>query len=241
MSILGNRVLRKEDVKFLTVGGTYVDDVELPGAAWVTFVRSPLAHGRIERTDVSRAREAPGVVDVFSSADLGLPPNRIDTDEIPEAMARPLLADDVVRFVGEPVVAVVASSLAEAVDAAELVEVDYEPLVPVVDPTAALDDAVLLFPETGTNVVTSIGEPGEGSLFDGCEVVVRQRIVNQRVAPCPLEVRAAAADVGPDGRLTFYASSQAPFMMREQLAKTLGLEESQNPRHFARCRWGFRG
>ena len=227
MSILGNRVLRKEDVKFLTVGGTYVDDVELPGAAWVTFVRSPLAHGRIERTDVARAREAPGVVDVFSSADLGLPPNRIDADEIPEAMARPLLADGVVRFVGEPVVALVASTLAQAVDAAELVEVDYEPLVPVVDPAAALDDAVLLFPETGTNVVTSIGEPGEGSLFDGCEVVVRQRIINQRVAPCPMEVRAAAADVGPDGRLTFYASSQAPFMMREQLAKTLGVEESR--------------
>ena len=227
MSILGNRVLRKEDVKFLTVGGTYVDDVELLGAAWVTYVRSPLAHARIERTDVTQARQAPGVVGIFVASDLGLAPARVDTDTIPEAMARPFLADGTVRFVGEPVVAVVANSLAEAVDAAELVEVDYEPLVPVVDPADALEDTVLLFPDAGTNVVTSIDEPGDGSLFDGCEVVVRQRVVNQRVAPCPMEVRAAAAVVGPDGRLTFYASSQAPFMMRDQLAKALEVDETQ--------------
>jgi aerobic carbon-monoxide dehydrogenase large subunit len=227
LSILGHRVLRKEDLKFLTVGGTYVDDVELPGAAWVSYVRSPLAHARIERTDVTQARQAPGVVGVFTAADLDLAPSRIDADEIPPVMARPFLADGVVRFVGEPVVAVVANSLAEAVDAAERVEVDYEPLVPVVDPADALEDAVLLFPDAGTNVVTSIGEPGEGPLFDGCEVVVRQRVVNQRVAPCPMEVRASAAVPGPDGRLTYYASTQAPFTMREELAKTLGLDESQ--------------
>ena len=227
MSILGNRVLRKEDLKFLTVGGTYVGDVELPGAAWVTYVRSPLAHGRIERTDVTQARRAPGVVGVFVASDLGLAPSRLDADEIPEAMARPFLADGVVRFVGEPVVAVVAESLAEAVDAAELVEVDYEPLVPVVDPEDALDNTTVLFPEAGTNVVTSIGEPGVGSLFEGCEVVVRQRVVNQRVAPCPLEVRASAAELGADGRLTYYASTQTPFTVREQLAKTIGRDESQ--------------
>ena len=227
MSILGNRVLRKEDVKFLTVGGTYVDDVDLPGAAWVTYVRSPLAHARIERTDVTQARQAPGVVDIFVASDLGLAPARVDTGTIPETMARPFLADGTVRFVGEPVVAVVANSLAEAVDAAELVEVDYEPLVPVVDPAQALEDEVLLFPDAGTNVVSSIDEPGHGSLFDGCEVVVRQRLVNQRVAPCPMEVRAAAAVVGPDGRLTFYASSQAPFMMRVELAKALEVDETQ--------------
>ena len=227
LSILGNRVLRKEDLKFLTVGGTYVGDVELPGAAWVTYVRSPLAHGRIERTDVTQARRAPGVVGVFVASDLGLAPSRLDADEIPEAMARPFLADGVVRFVGEPVVAVVAESLAEAVDAAELVEVDYEPLVPVVDPEDALDNTTVLFPEAGTNVVTSIGEPGVGSLFEGCEVVVRQRVVNQRVAPCPLEVRASAAELGADGRLTYYASTQTPFTVREQLAKTIGMDESQ--------------
>jgi carbon-monoxide dehydrogenase large subunit len=227
LSILGNRVLRKEDLKFLTVGGTYVGDVELPGAAWVTYVRSPLAHGRIERTDVTQARLAPGVVDVFVVSDLGLAPSRLDADEIPEVMARPFLADGVVRFVGEPVVAVVAESLAEAVDAAELVEVDYEPLLPVVDPEDALGDTTVLFPEAGTNVVTSIGEPGVGPLFEGCEVVVRQRVVNQRVAPCPLEVRASAAELGADGRLTYYASTQTPFTVREQLAKTVGMDESQ--------------
>ncbi len=232
MSILGHRVLRKEDIKFLTVGGTYVDDVDLPGAAWLAYVRSPLAHARIAGIDVTRARQAPGVVDAVTAQDVGLAPSRMDADEIPEVMARPFLATGTVRFVGEPVVAVVANSLAEAVDACELVEVDYDPLVPVVDPSMALDDDVLLFPEAGTNVVTSIGEPnvegvGEGSLFDGCEVVVRQRILNQRVAPCPLEVRASAATFGPDGRLTFYVSSQTPFTMREDLAKMLGVDEDR--------------
>jgi aerobic carbon-monoxide dehydrogenase large subunit len=232
VSILGHRVLRKEDVKFLTVGGTYVGDVELPGAAWLAYVRSPLAHARVAGTDVTRALQAPGVVDVVTARDLGLPPSRMDADEIPKVMARPFLADGTVRFVGEPVVAVVANSLPEAVDACELVEVDYDPLVPVVDPSVALDDDVLLFPEAGTNVVTSIGEPniggvGERSLFDGCEVVVRQRILNQRVAPCPLEVRASAATFGPDGRLTYYGSSQTPFTVRENLAKMLGVDEDR--------------
>ncbi len=234
MSILGNRVLRKEDVKFLTVGGTYVDDVEMPGAAWVTFVRSPLAHGRIERTDVSRAREAPGVVDVFSSADLGLPPDRLDTDEIPEAMARPLLADGVVRFVGEPVVAVVASLVGGGGRRGRAGRGGLRAAAcPSSTRRRRLTMRSCFSLNTGTNVVTSIGEPGEGSLFDGCEVVVRQRIINQRVAPCPMEVRAAAAEVGPDGRLTFYASSQAPFMMREVAGQDPRCGREPDPRHLA--------
>ena len=117
-------------------------------------------------------------------------------------MARPFLADGVVRFVGEPVVAVVAESLAEAVDAAELVEVDYEPLVPVVDPEDALDNTTVLFPEAGTNVVTSIGEPGVGSLFEGCEVggaPAGGQPARGTVPPGSAGFRGRA---GPDGRLT---------------------------------------
>ncbi len=227
MTILGSRVLRKEDEKFLTVGGTYVDDILLPGAAWVVYVRSPFAHARIVSTDVGPARLAPGVLDVVTASDSGFLLYPPDDPMFPGAMARPFLGHDVVRFVGEPVVAVVAASRAEAVDAAELVEVDYDPLVPVVNPLEALGGRTLLFPEAGTNVAFTNGEEGEGSLFEGCEVVVRQRIVNQRVAPCPMEVRASAASFGRDGRLTYYACTQTPFHVRAQLAKVLGVHESQ--------------
>ena len=108
-SILGNRVVRVEDPRLLTVGGTYVEDIELADAAWVAYVRSPYAHARIIDIDTSDAAAAPGVVAVFTSADLsplGLVPH--PSPAFPDAMRRPFLAIDTVRYVGEPVVAVVA-------------------------------------------------------------------------------------------------------------------------------------
>jgi carbon-monoxide dehydrogenase large subunit len=107
MSILGNRVLRKEDPKFLTVGGTYVADLDLPGAAWVTYVRSPVAHARIVSVDTDEARKAPGVIDVVTGADVDLEPRAPDMPMLNPAMRRPYLAVDVVRFVGEAVAAIV--------------------------------------------------------------------------------------------------------------------------------------
>jgi len=227
LSILGNRVLRKEDVKFLTAGGTYVDDVALPGAAWVVYVRSPLAHARIEQVDVAAARQAPGVLDVVTASDLGLAPIGPGMPMIEQTMVRPVLADGVVRFVGEPVVAVVAESRAQAVDAAELVAVDYDPLTVVVSPEDALAGETILFPEAGTNVAAEVTSERDESLFDGCEVVVHRRIINQRLAPCPLEVRASAASWGEDGRLTFWATSQAPFAVRDSLTRMLGVDTAQ--------------
>ena len=224
MSILGNRVLRKEDPKFLTVGGSYVADLDLPSALWVGFLHSPLAHARVGRLDVSAAAGAPGVVEVLTGADLGLPPLAPELPVIDARMARPLLCDGKVRFVGDLVAAVVAETLAEAVDALELIEVDYEPLPALVDPEEALSGTVALFDEAGTNVAFEPSFERDESLFEGCEVVVSQRIVNQRLAPCPLEVRAAAARVEADGRLTVFASSQAPFALRDAIARQLGLE-----------------
>src|SRR5579864_3682451 len=129
MSILGNRVLRIEDPRLLTRGGTYLDDVAVPGAAHVVYVRSPLAHGRITAIDTSEAVAAPGVIAVLTGADLdvgpmppgfgGLPPS-----EAGPGMGRHLLATGRVRFMGEAVAAVVAQTRAQAVDAAELVVVD---------------------------------------------------------------------------------------------------------------------
>ena len=226
MSILGNRVVRKEDPKFLTVGGTYVDDIELEGAAYVTYVRSTMAHARITSIDVEEARKAPGVVAVYTGADLDLEPFPPTMPMFNAAMTRPWLATEVVRFVGDPVVAIVTEERYQGPDAAELVFVEYEPLPALVDPEQSEGSDVLLFPEAGTNVVVELAFGRSDDLFDGCEVVVRQRIVNQRVAPCPLEVRAAAAR-WDDGRLTHWASSQTAHGTRDAICQRLGLEPDQ--------------
>jgi aerobic carbon-monoxide dehydrogenase large subunit len=224
VSFLGNRVLRKEDAKFLTVGGSYVDDLDVPSALWLAFLHSPIAHARVSRIDVSAARVAAGVVDVLTAADLDIPPLAPELPMINAQMARPLLCDGKVRFVGDLVAAVVAESRAAAVDAAELIEVDYDPLPAVIDPEGALAGSTLLFDEAGTNVAFEASFGRDESLFDDCEVVVSQRMVNQRLAPCPLEVRAAAARVEEDGRLTVFVSSQTPFALRDAIARSVGLE-----------------
>jgi carbon-monoxide dehydrogenase large subunit len=224
MSILGNRVLRREDPKLLTSGGIYVGDLDLLDALSVTFVRSTIAHGRIENIDLAEAKAAPGVVGVFSHADLGLPPMPPGMAFLSQEMTRPLLADGVVRYVGEPVVVIVAESASAGADAAELVVIEYEPLAVVVDPAEALKDETLLFPEIGTNNCFALQFGHDDALFEGCEVVVRQRIVNQRVAPCPLEGRSAAALIEPDGRLMFYSSTQTAHGVRDTLATSLELD-----------------
>src|SRR6266567_3416455 len=159
MSILGTRVLRTEDPRFLTTGGVYTDDVvdeRLAGACHVFFVRSPVAHARIRSVDVSAALAAPGVVAAFTGADLAeLPPVAPPMPGmINEQMGQPLLALDVVRFVGDPVAVVVTEGPYQGEDAAELVDTDYDLLPPVLDLAEAAggDSSVLLFPDAGTNV-----------------------------------------------------------------------------------------
>ena len=135
MSILGTRVIRTEDPRFLTTGGVYTDDMRLPGTCHVHFVRSAVAHARISSVDVSAALEAPGVIAAFTGADLA------DLPTVPppipgmlnEHMRQPLLATDVVRYVGEPVAVVVTEGRYQGEDAADLVDIDYDALPPVVD------------------------------------------------------------------------------------------------------------
>ncbi|MGH8981059.1 MAG: xanthine dehydrogenase family protein molybdopterin-binding subunit [Acidimicrobiales bacterium] len=226
MSFLGNRVLRKEDDKFLTVGGSYVDDLDIPSALWLAFLHSPVAHARVTRLDVSAAKSEPGVVEVLTAADLSLPSLPPDLPMINAQMAHPPLCDGKVRFVGDLIAAVVAETRAAAVDAIERIEVDYETLPVLVDPTDALAGTTLLFEEAGTNVAFEASFGHDDSLFEGCDVVVTQPIVNQRLAPCPLEVRSAAARVEDDGRLTVFLTSQTPFAGRDVIASELGLEPS---------------
>jgi len=229
VSILGTRVLRTEDPGFLTTGAVYTDDIRLPGAVHVHFVRSPVAHAKIRSVDVSAALGAPGVIAAFTGADLAeLPPIAPPMPGmINDAMGQPLLATGTVRFVGEPVAVVVTEERHQGEDAAELVDADYDPLPPVIDMAEAADGAGVLFPDAGTNVAASFGDPAEfnAGLFDGCDVVVTRTIVNQRVAPAPMEPRAAAA-VWEDGRLTAWIPNQGAQGTRDALAEMLAIDAS---------------
>jgi aerobic carbon-monoxide dehydrogenase large subunit len=218
MSIMGTRVLRTEDPRLLTDGGVYVDDLRVPEltrASFATFVRSPMAHALITEIDASAALDQPGVVAVITAADLpaaGRP------------TAEPLLAADRVRFVGEPVALVLTDSRYQGEDAAELVNVEYEPLTAVPQAGAALTGDVLLFPGSESNVIQTgtAGSCGDVS-FAGCDVVIERTIVNQRLAPVPLEGRAAAASWADD-RLTVWCSTQNAQIARDVIASKLGLD-----------------
>ena len=234
MSILGTRVLRTEDPRFLTTGGVYTEDLTddaLDGACHVFFVRSPIAHARIGRVDLSAALAAPGVIAAFAGADLADLPSiePMMAGMLNAKMTRRLLALDKVRFVGDPVAVVVTEHPYQGEDAVELVDVDYEPLPAVVDFDGALSNETILFEDAGTNVAVEFGNAAslKPELFDGCEVVVSHTFANQRVAPAPMESRAAAAVWGEDGRLTSWIPNQGAQSARDDLAKMLGIEASQ--------------
>lgn len=232
MSVLGTRVRRVEDPRFLTTGGVYVADLvdaRLDGAVHVTFVRSTVAHARVVSIDTDEARRATGVAGVFTANDLhGLrePGTSADfPDASPDPMARPWLAADVVRFVGDPIAAVVTERADQSEDAAELVFADFDPLDAVVDPELAATDARLLFPAKGTNTANELAFGHDDDLFEGCEVVVTHRILNQRLAACPLEVRAAAA-VWDGDHLTMWCSTQSAHGIKKNLAQAFDLPEA---------------
>lgn len=227
-SILGTSVRRVEDLDLITGATTYVGNLTLDGALHLAFVRSPLAHGRITGVATAAAAAAPGVVAVFTAADLDLPAHH-GLMVVNKDLPRPPLATDRVRFVGEAVAVVVAESKAAAVDATELVEIDYDPLPAVADMEAALaPDAPLQFPELGTNLAKGNRGPDDVDALGDAEVVVRARMVNQRVAVMPMEGNAIAVLPGgwdgADDDLTIWASTQMPHAFRAQAAGFFGLE-----------------
>ena len=229
MSVLGNRVLRTEDPRMLTTGARYVADLRFDRQAHACFVRSTVAHGRLVGVDTADARAHPGVLGVFTAADLDLP-DLPAISVVNQSMARPVLARDTVRFVGEPVVAVVGETAAAAADAAEEVFVDIEPQPAAVALRDAAAGDTLVHEHAGTNVAFDMTASGHAEApldLSGCEVVVEEMLVNQRLAAVPLEPRSAAAEWSADGsRLTFYASTQAPHRVRDALAGLYGLDET---------------
>jgi carbon-monoxide dehydrogenase large subunit len=183
-----------------------------------------MAHARVGVIDAEEARSMPGVIGVFSAADLvGLRMPAVE--DLPDGLRRPLLATDVVRFLGEPVAVVLASTRAQAMDAAEVVLVDYDPLPVLTDPERALEtDSPLLFPDLGSNVVLLLRQVSHDDPFDGADLVVRGRFLNQRVAPVPLEVNGALA-LPDGGGLTLWLPCQATHFSRSVIAKAIQVEE----------------
>jgi aerobic carbon-monoxide dehydrogenase large subunit len=191
--LVGTAVLRKEDPPLLTGRGHFVDDIRQPGMVVMAYVRSYVAHATITGIDAEEARSMPGVLGVWTAADLpGLPFVR----SVP-GMERPCLATDAVRFVGEPVAVVIASDRAAAVDAAELIVVDYEPLPVMTTINEAMaPGAAPITPGQASNVVMDMALTADDAQaeLDAAPHVSRLRIVNQRLAPVPIEPIECVAD-----------------------------------------------
>src|SRR6188472_543128 len=224
-SILGNAVPRVEDPDLVVGAGDYVDDLRVDGTLQAIFVRSPFAHARITRVDTGEAEASPGVVAVYTAESLGsepVPPFAV----VNKACARPALTGDAARYVGDPVALVVAETRAQAMDAAELVDVDYDELPVVADMEAALaDDAPLQFPDLGSNVAAAVRDPDDSDPLDGADVVVRLRMENQRVAVAPIEGHAILVEPKGD-RVVLHLATQHPHMARDLMAKYTGLDKS---------------
>jgi len=231
---VGARVNRVEDARLLTGRGTYVDDITLPGMLHAYFVRSTHARATIRDIDASAARALPGVHAVFTAADLnpGVKEQwHTSIGPLSPETPRPPLAEDEVRFVGDPVALVVAVSRAVAQDAADLVEVDYDPLPAIVDYTTAENATDLVHEAHGSNVIGEInGLPASAldDVFAAAGHVTTATIHQQACAAAPLEARALIVDYARGtGELTIYAATQAPHDMRLFCSRLLGLAEQR--------------
>jgi aerobic carbon-monoxide dehydrogenase large subunit len=225
---VGAKVVRVEDQRILTGRGRFIDDLHLPNLLHAAFLRSPLPHARILSSDATAARQAPGVVAVYTGEDMRRLTRPVEISmslgqRVPEFYP---LATDKVRLLGDLVALVVARSRYEAEDACELIDVEYEPLRAVVSYEAALDpDGPALFDDLGDNVVYTASESwGDiDAAFAEADRLVQMRLRQHRVANVPMETRGAVADYDPgSGELTFHAATQSPQGLRIQLARTLG-------------------
>ena len=230
----GASVKRREDPRLIQGLARYVDDIVLPGTLHVAILRSPYAHARIKKIDTSATRKAPGVVAVYTSADLegkvgDIPVGgKVEGTRIPR---HPVLAVERVRYVGEAVAAVVAEARYSAIDALDLIEVDYDILDAVVDSEKALAPGAPRVHEAFEDNLVFTWELKGGDVEAGlkeADVVIKQKIYNNRVAPLPLEPRGILAHYRPgEDKLTFWSSNQGPHFMRTQIAKLLDIPENR--------------
>jgi aerobic carbon-monoxide dehydrogenase large subunit len=242
---VGGGVLRKEDPELVTGQGRYVDNISLPGMLWMGVVRSPFAHARINGVELSRAREMPGVVAVLSGEDLagewaaGLPCAwPISTRKFPDPSTEdprvpdhfPLTRDNA-RFAGDAVAVVVAKTRAGAKDALEAVEVDYEPLEPVLEIEEALQEgAPLVHDQLGDNkaYTWSTVNGDVDRIFSEAPVLVRERYWHPRLIPNAIEPRGVVVQPVPaQGEFTLWSATQIPHILRTTLSLTTGIPETK--------------
>jgi carbon-monoxide dehydrogenase large subunit len=231
---IGESVLRKEDSRFLTGRGRYVDDIKIPGMLHMAVVRSQYAHADITRIDTTAAGGMPGVTAVLTGDDLeffaGVPCGSNPTGDMVQP-ARPPLAKGRVRHVGEPIAVVIAADRYAARDAVDAVVVDYAPLTAVIGVDAALaEGAPRIHEELDSNVGLILTHKTEGidAAFAKAEVVVKHTIHNQRLIHVPMETRGVVADWNPaSDELTVYSSTQIPHFLRTFLAIVCGVSEAK--------------
>ena len=234
MKYVGTPTKRKEDPRLVTGTSSYVDDINLPGMLHMAVARSVHAHARIKKVDVSKAEKLPGVHMVVTGAEISAKCGPIPVaGEIPK-MKKPvvhLLATDKVIYVGQPIAAVLADNKYIARDAADLIEIDYEPLPAVTNPEKALEKgSPVIHEQFGDNQAYTFGfETGNTTdAFAAADVVVKERFVNQRLAPVAMEPRGTAATLQlPDSELVVWSSTQIPHLLKTQLAVMLGVPENR--------------
>src|SRR5690625_1734126 len=241
-SPIGKSYRRKEDARFITGQGRYVDDHQYSDQLYAYFVRSPYAHANILSIDVSEALKMPGIVAIYTGKQMldagigAIPCGWLIYDKDGRPMAEPPhypLAINTVRHVGEPVAVVIAQKLVQAMDAGEAVEIDYEPLDAVVSAKdAASSTAPLVWEHLNSNICCDWhmgNEEAVNSIFDSAPKVSELVIHNNRLVPAPMEPKAAIANyVVSMGELTLYTTSQNPHTIRTALATTiLNIPESK--------------
>jgi len=240
-SFMGNAVLRREDLDLLTGSARFVGDINPPSTLHAVFVRSVMAHAQLAAVDCQTARSAPGVVGVWTAEELPIGAQRLFA-RLPEELTRLPLTDKA-RYVGDPIAVVVAKSRAAAIDAAELVEVDYLPLPALVDPFEALQpDAPLVIEAHGSNKAAEFSVKAETDELSGHDLVVSGRFINHRMAAAPIEpssflaVPSSAATTDDDSvahvqgdkavpNLTLWCSTQRPHEVRSQVAAALNMTQ----------------
>ncbi len=234
---IGTRMLRREDPALLTGEARFTDDLDLPGALHMAILRSPFAHARITSIDASAAKDLPGVVEVFTGADLAdlwatpMPCAWPVTEDMKNPAHYPL-ASDTVHYVGDGVAVVLARSDSQARDALDVIEVDYDPLDVVIDLEEAHADRVLVHGDLGTNHCyrweLHLDDEAVDRAFAEAAHTVKERYVQQRLLPMSMEPRACAAVPQPfGGDITLYSSTQIPHILKIMTAITLGIPEQQ--------------
>lgn len=234
-NMIGTPVKRKEDPRLLTGNGMFTDDMKLPGMLHAAFLRSPFAHAKIVRIDTEKAKQYPGVIAVFTGAELIGKVKPVPTMwYVPgadlKAKDRSPLALEKVLYAGEAVAVVVAEDRYIARDALELISVDYEELPAVTHQEKALQEGAPLVHDDVPQNLALLWKAGEvpDEAFEQAEVVVRQRLYNQRVIPNPMETRAAVAQFNPgSGEMTIWCTSQNPHIHRMIYSGVLGIPESK--------------